>query len=390
MNNFTQSERGRPGAIILVSATLISIGLIIVASATAGLDRPLLGPRVWTTTFGRQVIFALAGIAIMFITARIAPAALGSALVRRRACQLLFVAAVVLLALALVPGFADPHRGSHRWLRLAPIGINAGFQPSELAKLAMVAFLAWLLAERSVSPRSFRACFLPAAIAIGICLALVGKENFGTAALLACIAGAMLLVAGCAMRHLLLFCGAGACGLAVLLFAAPYRIARLAAYREFWDDPQGKGYQPLQSLTAIASGGWFGTGLGAGIQKYGYLPESHSDFVFAVLCEEMGIFGGALVILLFCAFAWVGLRTMRMARSPFERLLAFGLTFLVTLQAAMNIAVVTVWVPTTGVPLPMLSAGGSGLITTCVAVGVLAAIAARGENQPEDGIANSE
>jgi cell division protein FtsW len=165
--------------------------------------------------------------------------------------------------------------------------------------------------------------------------------------------------------------------LTFLLFAAPYRLARIAAYQDFWGDPQGVGYQPLQSMVTIASGGWWGTGLGSGVQKYGYLPESHTDFVFAVLCEELGVFGGALVILLFCAFVWMGIRTMLSARTRFERLLAFGLTFLIAMQAAMNVAVVTVMMPTTGVPLPMLSAGGSGLFTVCVGVGLLAAIAHR-------------
>ena len=124
--------------------------------------------------------------------------------------------------------------------------------------------------------------------------------------------------------------------------------------------------------------------MGSGVQKYGYLPESHTDFIFAVLCEELGAFGGVLVILLFCAFVWLGIRTMLVARTRFERLLAFGLTFMVALQATMNIAVVTVMTPTTGVPLPMLSAGGSGMFTACVAVGLLAAIAHRGVSSDSD------
>ena len=367
----------RPAAVILIAAMLMSIGLVMVGSATASLDRSLLAPRIWTTPFGRQAIFMLIGLAIMLLTARLGIPLLASPSVRARLPKVLFVLAVALLAAALVPGLADPHRGSHRWLHLGRFGIGVGFQPSELAKLALVAFLASLLGERNANPRSFRRAFLPAALAIGLCVALVGKENFGTAALLACAAGAILFVAGCRLHHLLLIVGLGAAGLTFLLFAAPYRLARIAAYQDFWGDPQGVGYQPLQSMVTIASGGWWGTGLGSGVQKYGYLPESHTDFVFAVLCEELGVFGGAMVILLFCAFVWMGIRTMLSARTRFERLLAFGLTFLVAMQAAMNVAVVTVMMPTTGVPLPMLSAGGSGLITVCVGVGLLAAIAHR-------------
>ena len=367
----------RPAAVILIAAMLMSIGLVMVGSATASLDRSLLAPRIWTTPFGRQAIFMLIGLAIMLLTARLGIPLLASPSVRARLPKVLFVLAVALLAAALVPGLADPHRGSHRWLHLGRFGIGVGFQPSELAKLALVAFLASLLGERNANPRSFRRAFLPAALAIGLCVALVGKENFGTAALLACAAGAILFVAGCRLHHLLLIVGLGAAGLTFLLFAAPYRLARIAAYQDFWGDPQGVGYQPLQSMVTIASGGWWGTGLGSGVQKYGYLPESHTDFVFAVLCEELGVFGGALVILLFCAFVWMGIRTMLSARTRFERLLAFGLTFLIAMQAAMNVAVVTVMMPTTGVPLPMLSAGGSGLFTVCVGVGLLAAIAHR-------------
>jgi cell division protein FtsW len=368
----------QPAAVILIAAMLMSIGLVMVASATASLDRPLLTPRIWTTPLGRQAVFILAGLAIVMVTAWVSRGILSSAALRTRLSQVFFVVAVLLLAAALVPGLAEPHRGSNRWLGLSRLGLAFSFQPSEIAKLALVAFLATLLGDGEADPRLFFRKFLPATAAIGVCVALVGKENFGTAALMAVVAGGVLLLAGCRLHHLLLVMAMGVSGLTVLLFAAPYRLARIAAFQDFAGDPQGAGYQPLQSLVTIASGGWFGVGLGSGIQKYGYLPESHTDFVFAVVCEELGIFGGGLIIALFCAFAWVGLRIMLAAATPFERLLAFGLTFLVAVQAAMNIAVVTVMTPTTGVPLPMLSAGGSGMFITCGAVGVLAAIAARG------------
>ena len=206
---------------------------------------------------------------------------------------------------------------------------------------------------------------------------LVGKEDFGTSVLLGGVGGSMLFVAGCRLRHLGGAAAVGAWSLIALLYSAPYRVARLAAFRDLWGDPQGAGYQPIQSLAAIASGGWFGTGLGSGIQKHGYLPECRSDFIFAVMCEEMGTLGGGLVLALFSLFVLLGIRTMLAAPTRFERLLAFGLTATIGLQAAMNVAVVTVLAPTTGIPLPLISAGGSGMLTSCGAVGVLAAIAAR-------------
>ncbi len=375
-----EHRRVDPSALVVVWASLVSIGLVMVASASVSLDRPVLSENVWTTPLGRQVIFAAIGFGLMALTAKVSVKALSSAGIRKAACWTLYGVSVALLVAALIPGLADPHRGSHRWLRVGGLGLDIGLQPSELAKLALVGTLAWFFGERPHHARTFWRGFVPAALSAGVVVGLVGKENLGTAALLACVTGAMLLVGGCRMIHFLPAALGGAGGLVGLVYAASYRMERLQAFGNYWDDPMGKGYQPIQSLTAIATGGWFGTGLGAGTQKFGYLPESHTDFVFAILCEETGIVGAGLVIALFCAFGWLGLRVMLSARSPFERMLAFGLTLVVILQALVNLAVVTVLMPTTGVPLPMISAGGSGLLTVSVGVGVLAAIAYRGQH----------
>jgi len=366
-----------PGAVVLVAAALMLFGLVMIASATVSLDRPLFGAHFWHTPAGRQAVFVAVGLVLMACTVRISVPVLDWNGFRRYSPGILYAVAVLLLVAAFVPGLADPHRGSNRWLRLAPLGLDFGFQPSEIAKLALVFALAWLLADRGKDARSFRAVFLPCALVTALCVGLVGKENLGTAALLACVAAAMLTIGGCRLLHLTLLASMGLSGLTTLLFAAPYRLERLIAFQDIWADPQGKGYQPIQSLTSIASGGWLGVGLGGGVQKFGYLPESHTDFIFAIICEETGLVGAGLVIGLFCALAWLGLRIMQCAISPFERLLAFGLTLIVTLQAAMNIAVVTVSMPTTGVPLPMLSAGGSGLLTVSIALGLLGGIAER-------------
>jgi len=367
--------------LMFVALTLMSIGVVMVASSTASLDRSLFDPGWYRTAFGRQLIFALAGVLLMWLTSRTAPLALASPAMCRRVPQLLYAAAIILLVATLIPGLSDAHRGSHRWLRFAPSGFAMGIQPSELAKLALVAFVAYVLTRPETDPRSLARSFIPASLAIGLCVLFVGAEDFGTSVLLMGVGAVMLFVAGCRLRHLACLGAAATCGLAGLLLMAPYRIARLTAYSNIWADPQGDGYQPLQSLASIASGGWFGAGLGGGVQKYGYLPEGHTDFIFAVICEETGIFGACLVIALFCTFLWLGLRTTLAARTPFERLVAFGLTATIILQAAMNIAVVTVVTPTTGISLPWISAGGSGLMTFCVAAGVLAAVALRGTDQ---------
>ncbi len=384
--NETDRSEGRSAdagsrAIILFAVALMAVGLVMVGSATVSLDRPLFSQTMWSSPLGRQMVFVLCGLGICLFTAWLAGLSLRSSFARRWIPGLLLAAAIGLLILVLIPGMSDAKHGSQRWLRFSPGGIGLGIQPSEIAKLGLIAFLAYLLGESNRDAKSFLRGFVPACLAIGVCVGLVGKENFGTAAVLGCVAAAILVAAGSRIHHLLVVGGLGISGMVVLLFAEKYRLERLTAYQNIWDHAQDAGYQPLQSLTTIASGGWYGVGLGSGLQKFGYLPESHTDFVFAILCEELGALGAGLVILLFCGLVWTGMRIALRARTTFEFLLAFGLTTLLGLQAALNIAVVTVVTPTTGVPLPFISAGGSGLFTACAAIGVLAAIAARGVPQ---------
>ncbi len=378
MNESSRRSVVEPWALVVLALALMAIGLVMIASTTASLERSLLGPGMWRTPFGRQVLFVVVGLMLLALLGHIARPFLSSSTARRNVARTLLVLSLALLVAALLPGFSEAHRGSLRWLRFSVGGVEVGYQPSELAKLAIVAWLAWLLADGGVDPKSFRRCFAPASVVIGAFVLLVGKEDFGTSALLGAVGVAMLVVGGCRLRHLLMLSGAGAFGVLGLLVIAPYRLARIVAFLDIMADPLGAGYQPRQSLATIASGGWLGSGLGAGVQKYGYLPECHTDFIFAIICEEMGALGAMMVIALFGVFVWLGIRTMWSAASRFERLLAFGLTATIGLQAAMNIAVVTVLAPTTGISLPLVSAGGSGLLTFCVAIGVLVAIAARG------------
>ena len=384
MNDVSLHRPVRPATLVVVATALMVVGLVMVASTSVSLERPVFGAGMFRTAFGRQLVFALAGLLVFFVTARTAVPVLGSPGLRRWTVRLLFMLTIGALVAALIPGLAHIQRGSSRWLGVAAGGFSISMQPSEPAKVAMVAFLALLLGDGKADRRSFRHYFLPGALVIGSCVALVGKEDFGTSVLLAGVGTGMLLMAGCRWQHLGGMALLGAGGLTTLLCAENYRLERLTAYWDVWSDQQGAGYQPIQSLTSIASGGWLGTGLGSGVQKYGYLPESHTDFIFAVICEEMGVFGGCIVIALFAVFIWLGLRIMWSARSRFERLLAFGLTATVGLQAAMNIAVVTVLAPTTGISLPLISAGGSGLLTFCFMLGLLGAMAYRNITDPEE------
>ncbi len=379
MDDLAHHKAGRPGSIMVVAAALMAIGIVMIASATAPLDRSMFAIPLWRSVFGRQVVFVLVGLASVVVVRYIASFVLARPALRYRTGQAFFLLVLAGLAAALIPWLSSPQRGSHRWLHLSSLETGIGFQPSEFAKLALVGLLAALLTYRDADPRSLRSGFLPCAGAVGLCCLLVGKEDFGTAALLAVVGMLTLFVAGCRFRHLLALGSVGMGLFTVLLVVAPYRLARISAHPDKWSDPQGAGYQPLQSLTAIAQGGWLGTGLGGGVQKYGYLPESHSDFIFSVICEETGFLGAVLVIGLYVAITWLGLRTMWTARTPFERILAFGITATIALQAAMNIAVATVATPTTGISLPLISAGGSGVMAFCLAIGVLTAIAARAE-----------
>ena len=382
MNDVSLHRPVRPATLLVLATALIVIGLVMVASTSVSLDRPVFGAAMFRTPFGRQLVFAAAGLIVLLLTAQVAVPVLSSPIWRRWVTRTLFALAVIGLIAALIPGLAHEQRGSSRWLGFSVGGFAISVQPSEIAKVAMVALLALLLGDGTADRRSFGRYFLPAACVIGLCVALVGKEDFGTSVLLAGVGAGMLLMAGCRWLHLGGMALLGTSGLTALLLAEPYRLQRLIAYWDVWNDQQGAGYQPIQSLTSIASGGWLGTGLGSGVQKYGYLPESHTDFIFAVICEEMGVFGGCIVIALFAVFIWLGLRIMWSARSRFERLLAFGLTATVGLQAAMNIAVVTVLAPTTGISLPLISAGGSGLVTFCFVLGLLGAMACRNITQP--------
>ena len=376
-----QDDRRRPrglgGAMMVVTFALLAIGLVMVGSASGSLDASLLQKSLWRTSIGRQAIFALAGLGIMVLLARHGRLLLERPSVRRFWTWALFAGVVGCLIVTLVPQLTSESHGARRWIYLGPRSWGLGFQPSEFAKLALVALLAWQFSREGSNPRSLVRGFLPSAVIVGVFVALVGVEDFGTAALLGVVGGALMFTAGCRILHLILSGAMGVIGLCALILIEPYRLDRIKAFLDPLADPLGSGYHPMQSLMTIASGGWTGTGLGSGVQKQGYLPECSTDFIFAVVCEETGVLGGLTVIGLFLVMVWLGLRVVWLARTPFERLLATGITALIGLQAAMNIAVATVSAPTTGISLPLMSAGGSGLIVFCTAIGLLAAAANR-------------
>jgi cell division protein FtsW len=248
------------------------------------------------------------------------------------------------------------------------------FQPAELAKVVMIVWLAALLTRSGCDVRDLRRGFLPALLSAGLLIALTSIEDFGTAALMGVVMLAMLLLAGARWLHLV---GTGFLGLlagAGLILLEPYRLRRIIIWLTEEPDPAGEGYQITQSLIAIGSGGWCGRGLGAGVQKYGYLPQDNNDFILAILCEELGAVGGLVVVALFLLLLWRGWRISAAVPNSFGKLLAAGITLTICLQAAFNIAVVTNSVPTKGISLPFVSAGGSGVVFLGIAAGLLASV----------------
>ena len=240
--------------------------------------------------------------------------------------------------------------------------------------MVLVVWLAALLTRPGCDLTSLRRGFAPAIASAGVLILLTGIEDFGTSALMGVIAFGMLLLAGARWTHLIGTALLGVVAAAGLLMLKPHRWQRVVTWLSEEPDPAGEGYQVAQSLIAIGSGGWWGQGLGAGVQKYGYLPQDNNDFVFAIVCEELGIVGGMAVIVLFLLLLWRGWRIARRALDPFGRLLAAGITLLICLQAAFNIGVVTNSVPTKGISLPFVSAGGSGVLFLGMAAGLLAAV----------------
>jgi cell division protein FtsW len=264
--------------------------------------------------------------------------------------------------------FSPARNHAHRWLHLGPLGL----EPSELAKIILVTFLAYFLDLRKGHVSDWKHTLLPIALVTGAAVGLILKEpDLGTAMAIILVVGAMLFAAG---LHWGYFAGSALAALpliAMLIYFVPYRHNRLIAFLNPWSDPLGKGFQIIQSYVAVGTGGIDGVGFMEGKEKLFYLPEPHTDFIFAVICEELGLIGALAVIALFCVILWRGLRAASACSNDFGRLLAIGLTVLVVGQALVNMSVVLGLLPTKGIPLPLVSYGGSSLLMNLLALGIL-------------------
>jgi cell division protein FtsW len=370
--------RSRPSTtsttITIVACALLSLGVVMVFSASATLTAPPIGQNILKNPAVRQAMFTFAALLALLI-AGLCPHEFWR--LRRGSIfqPSVFLVLITLALLGLVLVIGEERNGAKRWLPLGPSSLGLGFQPSEVAKLSVPIFLAGYVAYIGDRIRKFWFGLLPALGVLGVVCALIGKEDLGTAALLALVGGCILLAGGARIWHLILLSLPGIMGFVYLIKKEPYRIGRLTSFMDPYADPLGKGYHQIQSLITIASGGWQGRGLGCGIQKYGYLPEGRNDFIFSVICEELGMVGGMAVIALFAIFLWHGRKAVIAATTDFGRLLALGATLIIGFQAAMNIAVVTVSVPTKGIALPLVSAGGTGVILLSILVGLLVNVA---------------
>ncbi len=346
--------------LLMVTLALVGIGIVMVYSTSAILAGDRLGDPYYFLK--RQAFFAGIGFILMIIMMFFPYAVL------KRFAYPILIASILSLIAVLIPGIGVRAGGSIRWLKIA----SFSFQPSELSKLGLVIFLAYFLTKKEEKIRSFSFGFLPTLLLSGLVIGLVLKEpDFGTALFLTVMVFLLLFLSGARVIYI-----AGAVLMAIpvvyyFLMNAGYRYKRLMSFIRPWDDPTGTSFQIIQSFLSFGSGGLFGLGLGEGRQKLFFLPAPHTDFIFSIVAEELGLVGAMVVVLLFFILALRGIHIGLSLQDRFASYLALGITLMISLQAVINMGVVLGLLPTKGLTLPFISYGGTSLITNLVGVGVL-------------------
>ncbi|MEW6623142.1 MAG: putative lipid II flippase FtsW [Bacillota bacterium] len=353
-----KSKRSPDFIIFIVVLILLSIGIIMVFSSSAYSSFLTHGTPYYYLK--RQLINTLVGIVAMLVAMNF-----HFKMLYRFANPILLVS-MVLLVLVIIMGIAGG--GASRWLGIGPFV----FQPSEVTKLAVVIFMAKTLSVNQKKLRFFIKGLLPQLAILGlVCALILAQPDLGTAVAVAGTVYFLLAVAGARLLHLWVLAVTGLAAVSTAIMTAEYRMRRILAFLNPYDDPTGYGFQTIQSLLALGSGGLFGMGLGNGRQKLLYIPERHTDFIYAIIGEELGFIGAAFLLLLFAVFMWRGFKVAVSAPDDFSSLLAAGITIMITLQALINIGVVTGSLPVTGITLPFISYGGSSLVFTLTGVGIL-------------------
>ncbi len=357
--------------ILMISALLLlGLGLVMVFSASGVLASDKYHDPAFFLK--KQLIYAVLGITLMLVVRRIPYQSYN------RLVYLILLISLFLLILVLIPGIGVRIRSASRWIRFGPLVI----QPSEFAKLAIIIFLAYSMARKQEKIRYFSIGFLPHIVVAGIFILLIEKEpDFGTAMALAGITFLMLFVGGTRLTHIFLALLSASPLVVYVILKNKMRLERVVTFVDPWKYAQESGYQLVHSLYAIGSGGFWGLGIGKSREKLFYLPDSHTDFIFAILSEELGFLGVITVLSLFVILIIRGLIISTRAQDNFGAYLAMGLTALIGLQAVINMAVVTGLMPTKGLSLPFLSYGGSSLLVNMIAIGILLNISS-GSRQP--------
>ena len=362
-------ERPQPDRLLLFTTVLLcAAGLVMVTSASVAFAYTQRESAFYYAE--RQAAWMLIGFVALFVLGRIdyrkvRPLAPAGA-----------VAVILLMLLVLLPQLGVSVNGARRWFDAGPLGT---FQPSELGKLAFAVFIAHWIDRNSQRMGDFQHVFVPfVAMLAGVLVLLLLERDLGTAVVMVGIFVSAYWAGGGRLRHIILLMGALALGFVAVTVLEPYRIGRLTAFKNPWADPLGAGFQATQSIYGLASGGVFGVGIGHSIEKYGWLPEAHTDFIFAIVGEETGLIGTTLVMLGFLVFGIRGYRASLRSPDRFGMALAASITTWITFEALLNMATVTNTLPITGVPLPFFSYGGTALATTLAGVGVVLSIARHG------------
>ncbi|HBG27529.1 MAG TPA: stage V sporulation protein E [Phycisphaerales bacterium] len=368
---------------VCLAVTLMALGACFVFSASARIDIEYDLTKFYTYPEFRQALFFILSIFLVFIISLVdyRKLSLGKGTLKswlKNPSVYLLVISIIMLIVVLIPGIGVTVNNARRWLRVGVGPITLNFQPSELAKWAMVLFLPAVSVMAGKNLRSFFKGFMPLLMLIGIVTLLILKEDFGTALFVAILSLTIIFMAGGKWWHFITPLPVLAAAFALAILSSPERMERIKSFTQPGDSTaQTSGYQIRQSLIAVSTGGLLGKGLGGGISKYGHLPEDTTDFIFAIVAEELGFVGVCFLILLFILFLIMGIIIIQRCPDDFGKLLAFGITFTICLQAVVNLGVVTRLLPTKGIALPFISAGGTHLLLTAAAAGILASVARR-------------
>ena len=349
--------------LILLAFILIAVGIGMIYSASAVMAQKRFGDSAYFLK--RQLVWLAVGMVLLMIFARTDLKTL-----RAWGVPLLLIGVVALVAV-LLPMIGVSVKGARRWLKLGSLTI----QPAELVKVGVLLYLAHYLAKKGERIEDFRLGFVPPLLVIGLVIALVLVEpDLGTATVIGLVSFGLLFVGGARLGHLAMIGLAALPALYLLIAGVGYRRQRMLSFLDPWSDPEGSGFQVIQSFLALGGGGPFGVGLGEGRQKLFFLPEPHTDFVLSMLGEELGFLGTSIVIVLLAAFVAKGFMIALAAEDPFGRYLALGVSFLVAFHTLINVGAISGLLPTKGLPLPFLSYGGSSLVVNMIGTGMLMSV----------------